>query len=39
MITGFVAEVTVTDPGNPGDFLITVLPVVVNVMVLAVPSP
>jgi hypothetical protein len=39
MITGSVADVTVTDPGNPEDFLITVPPVVVNVTVLATPSP
>jgi hypothetical protein len=39
MITGSVVDVTVTDTGNPGDFLITVPPEVVNVMVLAVPSP
>jgi hypothetical protein len=39
MITGLVADVTVTDTGKPGDFFKTVAPLVVNVMVLAVPSP
>ena len=39
MITGSVADVTVSVPGKLEDFLNTVVPEVVRASVLSVPSP